>query len=544
MKTQNTSPAKLRPHRSREISSRYLPSPSTSMESTEFHSPNSPSSVIRKPSIRSSDEDGRNKTFEESVLRRQLWPSRSKNNNSGSLADHITEERIIEENEKNKNHKNSFTLSQKSYREFRRFEIDESRENGGSVRYTGKLASSSSLKKLNSNNGSGIVPGRFSLDKNTKLLSSKGNSSLTSSIDTESSDEVLVSVSPVRKAVMEAPSRFMSDEVLVSVSPARKAGVEAPSRFLSDAAMRRSRRGASDSNIGNLSGDLVRPMIKRTNSIAYKSSKSQWALSPGRSEISSSTKAKGVEKLINFGFDLFKSKKPSGFNVSSSIGFGNNEDVHKLRLLENRLSQWRFANAKAGVVNADISHHAENNLISVWDGLAKFRISIMKKKIQFAREKLEMKIAFILYDQLKLLEAWGSMERQHVSMITSTKECLHSVVCRVPLLEGAKVNIHSTSIAIRHVCELTTSLKSILSSFSPAADKTAAILSDLAKVVTQEKQLLEEFYDLLHTISVFERQETSVKCSLIQFEDWKRKYQLQQSLLENKRLLHNHKFLT
>lgn len=40
--------------------------------------------------------------------------------------------------------------------------------------------------------------------------------------------------------------------------------------------------------------------------------------------------------------------------------------------------------------------------------------------------------------------------------------------------------------------------------FLKQADKTAAILSDLAKVVTQERQLLEEFYDLLHTISVFE----------------------------------------
>ncbi|KAI5412862.1 hypothetical protein KIW84_057476, partial [Lathyrus oleraceus] len=547
MKTQNTSPAKLRQHRPREIASRHLPSPSTSIESTEFHSPNSPSSVIRKSSIRSSDEDGRHKITEESVLRRQLWPSRSKNSNSGTLADHITEERIIEENEKNKNSKSNYktssTISQKSYKEFRRFENDESRENGGSVRYTGKFASSSSLKKLNSNNGSVIVPGRFSLDKNTKLLSSKGNSSLTSSLDTESSDEVLVLVSPARKAVVEAPSRFTSNEVLVSVSPARKAVMEASPRFMTDATMRRSRRGASDSNIGNLSGDLVRPTIKRTNSItAYKSSKSQWALSPGRSEISNSTKAKGVEKLINFGFDLFKSKKPSGLNVSS-IGFGNNEDVHKLRLLDNRLIQWRYANAKSGVVNANISHQVESNLISVWDGLTKFRNSVMKKKIQFAREKLEMKIAFILYYQLKLLETWGSMERQHVSTITSTKDCLHSAVCRVPLLEGAKVNIQSISIAIRHVSDLTTSMKSILTSFSPAADKTAAILSDLAKVVTQEKQLLEEFYDLLNTISVFELQETSVKCNLIQFEGWKRKYQLQQSVLENKRLLHNHKFL-
>ncbi|XP_058779995.1 QWRF motif-containing protein 3 [Vicia villosa] len=542
MKTQNTSPAKLRQHRNREIASRYLPSPSSSIESTEFHSPKSPSSVIRKSSIRSSEDDGRNKITEESVLRRQLWPSRSKNSNSGTLADHITEERIIEENEKNKNHK-TLALSQKSYREFRRFGNDESRENGGSVRYTGKFVSSSSLKKPNSNNGTVIVPGRFSLDKNMKLLSSKANSSLTSSLDTESSDEVLVSVSSTRKAVVEAPSRLMSDEALVSVSPARKSLVEVPSRFISDAAMRRSRRGASDSNIGNLSGDLVRPTIKRTNSItAYKSSKSQWALSPGRSEISSSTKAKGVEKLINFGFDLFKSKKPNGLNVSS-FGFGNNEDVHKLRLLDNRLIQWRYANAKAGVVNGNISHQAENNLISVWDGLTKFRNSVMKKKIQFAREKLEMKIVFILYYQLKLLETWGSMERQHVSIITSTKECLHSVVCRVPILEGAKVNIQSTSIAIRHVCELTASMKSILTSFSPAADKTAAVLSDLAKVVTQERQLLEEFYDLLHAISVFQLQDTSVKCSLIQFEGWKKKYQLQQSVLENKRLVHNHKFL-
>jgi len=35
-------------------------------------------------------------------------------------------------------------------------------------------------------------------------------------------------------------------------------------------------------------------------------------------------------------------------------------------------------------------------------------------------------------------------------------------------------------------------------------DKTTAILSELAKVVTQEKQLLEEFYDLLHNISIVE----------------------------------------
>ncbi|PNY05163.1 QWRF motif-containing protein 3-like [Trifolium pratense] len=530
MKAQNTSPVKHRHHRNREvITSRFLPSPSTSsIESTEFHSP---SSVIRKSSIRSSDEDNSNNRRyriteeKDSVLRRQLWPSSAKNNNSGTLADHITEDRIIEQNEKNKhnNNKTSLNLSQKSYR---RFENNETREIGGSARYTGKLTSrSSSMKKLNTNNASVIVPGRLSLDENAKLF--KRNSSLTSSVDTESNDEGLV-------------------------SPARKLVVEVPPRLMNDATLRRARRGTSDSNIGNLSGDSLKTMMKRTNSITgYKSSKSQWALSPGRSDFLSPVKAKGVEKLLNFGFDFFKSKKSLGLN--SPVGFGNNEDVHKLRLFDNRLIQWRYVNAKSQVVNANISRQAQNNLICVWDGLTKFRNSVMKKKIQLAKEKLEMKIAFILYYQaclgvghasvldadmtptlmltlnnLKLLEAWGGLERQHVSTITATKECLHSAVCRVPLLEGAKVDVQFTSIAIRLASDLTASIKPILTSFSPAVDKTAAIVSELAKVVAQEKQLLEEFYELLHTISIFELQERSIKCNLIQFEGWQRKYQQKQ----------------
>lgn len=46
----------------------------------------------------------------------------------------------------------------------------------------------------------------------------------------------------------------------------------------------------------------------------------------------------------------------------------------------------------------------------------------------------------LLFWQMRLLEAWGGMERQHALAINATKQCLHSVVCRVPLLEGAKVD--------------------------------------------------------------------------------------------------------
>lgn len=40
---------------------------------------------------------------------------------------------------------------------------------------------------------------------------------------------------------------------------------------------------------------------------------------------------------------------------------------------------------------------------------------------------------------MKALECWANMEREHMLAISKTKECLHSAVCKVPLIEGAKV---------------------------------------------------------------------------------------------------------
>ncbi|KAH0702636.1 hypothetical protein KY285_016914 [Solanum tuberosum] len=53
---------------------------------------------------------------------------------------------------------------------------------------------------------------------------------------------------------------------------------------------------------------------------------------------------------------------------------------------------------------------------------------------------MEMKLSFVLYSQIKLLEAWGSMEKQHSSAVSSSLDCLQSAVCRVPLIEGATLS--------------------------------------------------------------------------------------------------------
>ncbi|KAL4327966.1 hypothetical protein AHAS_Ahas13G0152900 [Arachis hypogaea] len=272
--------------------------------------------------------------------------------------------------------------------------------------------------------------------------------------------------------------------------------------------------------------------IKRVNSLinGYKSSMSQWALSPGRSgsptmcvdkkdKLPSSFSSlrpqrnnKSVEKILSMGFDLFRTKK------SSSSSSNTSEDLHFLRLLDNRFMQWRFANARAQVVNENLTQTVQSNLICALDGLTKLRNSVMQKKIQLEREKLRMKLNLVLRSQMKLLETWGAMERQHMAEIAAMKDCLHSVVCKLPLLEGATVDIQSAFIAERQASDLTDSINSMLNSFSLPAYKTAELVSELAEVVAQEKLLLEEFYDLFHAVRVLELRERSLKCSLIQLQ--------------------------
>ncbi|KAI4322621.1 hypothetical protein L6164_022298 [Bauhinia variegata] len=568
---------KLRRGRNREVSSRFQSLTSaTSLETGIAPSAEAISPIRRKNGSPSTDTRKHRSLDDPCFIRGpQLWPSASSvassvKTNAGTLADHLGDDRFRDyldrkTNEKSAKDSSIFSLSrQRSGRELPRSENDQdnSKENhrpiiGGSMRHMGKLGftgksspSSSSLSVKPDSNDSGIAPGRLSVDENAlhrKSFSSRRNP-LTGSVDSES-------------GYTDASSSmgFSSPATGRDLVSTRKLGIEVPSKYMSDVSTASRRlsmdttapKSLSSDNSSMLKKFTIKNAIKRANSLTgYKSSKSQWALSPGRSASppmsveskekptsfsslkppTSPSKAKVVEKILNIGFDFFKSKKTS--MISTPTGSGNLDALHRLRLLDNRLIQWRYANARAEAINKSTSNQAESNSLCAFDGIHKLRYSVRQKKLQYEKEKLQMKLNFILYSQIKLLEAWGNLERQHVSAITVTKECLHSVVCRVPLIEGAKVDIPSASIALRHASELAASITSILTSFSSSANKTAALISELALVVTQEKLLLEEFNDLFHIFSVLEIQERSLKCSLIQFDHWQQQYQQQQLLPE------------
>ncbi|XP_052206735.1 QWRF motif-containing protein 3-like [Diospyros lotus] len=543
----------LRP-KSRQVTSRFLSPPADQS-----------SPLKQKPRSIHSNESGGGGSM------RRLWPSTSSSNKKkqqqkqqlGTLADHLGNERFNDLIVKDKvcsefNNSESCLMStslsrQRSCTEFSRFEkVDDHRhesrrstkENhrplfGGSMRYTGKLrfpaagrksASSSSSSSSGASNSylspasaDDIVAGRFSVDENALRQRSFGRGS--EDLESECSD-----VCSGNSFGSPDIGKLSTASYMAPTVSSRKSGggIQVSSRYMQDSSPKKF---------------TLKNAINRSNSITT----SKWALSPGRSASppmtvenkgmkpvsflsmkppTSPSRPKGgggggVGNFLSKGLDLFRSKKSSPTSCSSPLGpAGMAESVHQLRVLHSRWVQWRYANARADYVNARTADQAERNLIYAWNCVKKLEQSVIRKKLQLEKEKLEMKLNFILLSQIKLLEAWGDMERQHLSAISMTKDCLHSVICRVPLAEDAKMDLHSTSITLRNASDLSTSIKSMLYTFSPTVEKAASIFSDLAKVVTEEKALLEELFELFSIISTLEIEERSLKCSITQLKLW------------------------
>ncbi|KAA3462545.1 QWRF motif-containing protein 3-like isoform X1 [Gossypium australe] len=547
-----TDPPKLRGSKSREVASRFLSPTSTPTHDSPLHSPNKPLSPLRRKSTSTDPRKHRSLEDPPSGLLGGLWPSSTTTTTTSSsssnpkkldtLADFLGNERLkdIIERKSYEKRTNSgpFSLTkQTSHSEFSRFvENDKqisAKENhrpsvGGSMRYTSKLGfsrkSSSSSSSTSSSSSPNIIPGRFSVDesalyKKTSSSQRKPDSMTDNSHVLDSDPEISDQCSASNN---DSPAMAKTDSSLSD----RKSGIEVCSKYLKDVPSRSRSRGTTwdSNNLNPVSADsspkikkfAIKNVIRRTNS--HGASPSQWALSPGRSGSppmsveskvkpmsfsslkppTSPSRTRGVEKFLNLGLmDLFKSRKSSPLQVCS----GDVESVHQLRLIHNSLIQWRYANAKADAVNRSIHNQVQNDLLSGWNSLMKLQHSVVQKKLKLQKEKLEIKMDSILQSQMKALECWADMERQHLSAISMTKQCLHSVVCKVPLVEGAKV--HQEFSAVPFMFSYNTN-PFMIARMVPQIEKTVSVVSELAEVVAQEKLLLEECLELFRMISILE----------------------------------------
>ncbi|KAL1821689.1 hypothetical protein ACET3Z_016558 [Daucus carota] len=537
----------------REVSSRYLHNIPSSPQIVENYSslplPNpsisAPSWHIKKSSP--SVPESRKHRSHDSGLLRKLWPSAGKSSRNGE--------------KESKNSDNSMSLNrQKSCSTvFSRFESSgqingsnstssgSSKENykpffGGSMRYTGKFKfpGRSSSPSPVAGDDDFMIPGRMSVDETALRQRSFGGRSSDLSDNQDSGSECSDHGSNTSLGSpfigKNSPASYMSPTVSSSF---RKSGLDA------SPIDQKHRRGTSETNIvtENFKKINLKNSVKRANSLtapSKKSSPSHSNLKPpspphmnakpptspsskGKLPPTSPSRSKGVGSFISLGLDLFKHKKPYPSSIGSgTVGAsGTNttaESVHQLRMLHNRLMQWKYTNARGAVVNQNLTTQAESKLLCTYDALVKLQSSVLQKRLQLEKEKLEMKLNNILLSQLAPLESWSNLERQHQSAVLMTTDSLHAAICRIPLVEGAVVEPETASFALRYASDLAVSIETMLSTYSPEVEKNVALLAELAKVAAQEKSALDECLELSRFISELEIEEWSLQCQAVQMK--------------------------
>ncbi|XP_029116789.1 uncharacterized protein [Elaeis guineensis] len=534
---------KRRPRRtgSRDVSSRFLLSPASSPASDAAGNALSP---LRRRSI--SDPPG--KLRFSAASSRGLWPSSRK---PGTLADHLGNDRLIDLAEQNAGNKPASTttaaspqsiIRQRSCSEFSRFDDKDetekkgrrSKENlpiGASMRYIGKIHFPPSPKPGSPSSPSSaatlaLTPGRISVDEKALPLRRKSDFGL------------------------DYPS---------SESDRSETKIATPRIPKSDAA-----RVAAAKAIGRAS-----------SMTAYGSASTQWALSPGRSgspttvavaegraagmgrsfsnlRPPSPRKGRKVGDFISMGLDLFHFRKRSFSGSSTGGGEGSSPTSsssypslvvgsptaggvgvmgHQFRLMHNRLIQWRYANARTDAVNRIGMANSESTLVMGWAEVTRLQSRVVQKRLKLERERLALKLNTLLSSQMKALESWGDMERQHTSALSTTKDCLQATVCRLPLLDGAKAEPQHLSAALRQAKDVTATITTTINMIIPKAQNTVPLLSDLAHVIAEERSLLEECFESLRLVAALQIQEQSLKCHLIQLTSLQQRKQLKENMV-------------
>ncbi|XP_027330451.1 AUGMIN subunit 8-like isoform X2 [Abrus precatorius] len=194
------------------------------------------------------------------------------------------------------------------------------------------------------------------------------------------------------------------------------------------------------------------------------------------------------------------------------------EDAHQLRLLYNRYLQWRFVNARAEDVFYIQSATVEQTLYNVWRTTLSTWESIIRKRSNLQQLQLELKLNYILNDQMAYLDDWAVLESDHVDALSGAVEDLEASTLRLPLTGGAKADIEHLKVAI---CSAVDAMQAMGSAICPLLSRVEGmnnLISEVAIVSAQEKAMLDECEALLTFATAMKVEEYSLRTHLMQIK--------------------------
>ncbi|XP_076928536.1 QWRF motif-containing protein 7-like [Bidens hawaiensis] len=191
-------------------------------------------------------------------------------------------------------------------------------------------------------------------------------------------------------------------------------------------------------------------------------------------------------------------------------------DKRSFTLMNNRLLQWRFVNARGETTMSTIKTKSEKKLFNVWLEILAIRNSNMVKQMEVEKLKNDIKLHHIMNSQLFLLEKWSRMEANNFEAVGRVVRKLFVASINVPLLHESKGDVADVRDALDNAATLLKNIKCTIPKLTYEAEKSCYLLTELSIIAKEETELLTELQTWMTNVVSLKAKERSLRGHLIQ----------------------------
>ncbi|KAG6747633.1 hypothetical protein POTOM_047523 [Populus tomentosa] len=245
-------------------------------------------------------------------------------------------------------------------------------------------------------------------------------------------------------------------------------------------------RPASPSKFGTLSGASLSPM--RGMSPSRVRNAVGGVVSSNLSNVSTTF------SILSFAADIRRGR----------IGENRIVEVHLLRILHNRMLQWRFVNARADYALSAQRLNVEKSLYNARVTTSKLYESVRAKRTELQWLRHNLKLISIVKGQMLYLEELALIDQDYSHSLSGAIEALQASTLRLPVVGGARADVQNLKDAICSAVDVMQAMASSICTLLSKVEEVNSLVVELEKASRKECNGLYQCKDLLSTIAALQ----------------------------------------
>ncbi|KAJ1701627.1 hypothetical protein LUZ63_001406 [Rhynchospora breviuscula] len=180
------------------------------------------------------------------------------------------------------------------------------------------------------------------------------------------------------------------------------------------------------------------------------------------------------------------------------------EEEHLLRVLYSRHLQWSCLNGQADAIHAVQKTTAERCLYDAWIAISEKLDSVMLKRLKVHLLKYNLKLMTIFKGQMKYLEELSVVDIDYFSSLSGLIDALKATTLCLPVTGGAKADTLKVKNAMGGAIDAMQSVSRSTCMLLSKVEEIKFLVSELADVVVQERDLMQQCRELLSLLAALQ----------------------------------------